>query len=814
MYDNLSDVLSQLQLEDFEKYVNGVDLDNLTSSVVETAREKYVALPEDFRKKVSDDVLAKFMVIIKPESSDYKFDKEIKEYQMTKIVRPADSEVANTVGGIQSAVDGLWSVVTDTVLPLVAPEVDLSNGLDPILEENVYTNEMVSKIFDLYATLSHDETDIGVAGMTLGGVIKLIISPSKIATVLEEEKYSAAAEKIKACKDLDALAEAAFESGDFGFQDGDRQGFVDALLAVLRPITTLLAPGTSILIVDVGVNMFDYVDGNGQYVEGVYSRLIPLLEQIGATSLPTTEEYKANYYKVAETSKNIAADEFLRPVIDALLNDVLDVVSPDPLNGLIKVLPRIAYVIGTDELNDTIAGVFTQMGVLKDLGSSLDLSADAINKMLTASPIDLGELCALQWQDISFSEKTVTIKHTMQRLQYDDPNALYKTRMAEYYSAELSQKIHRGMAINAEKCLSNGSNPGLGFKVDSERRFYVDNDEAAIVREIYERYAAGETKAEIIRDLQRRKVKTSLGKEFSSNSLSRLLSNKRYIGVYLYKGQETPGGMPRILDDDLFYRVQALMNKNKAAPARIHGEGEYLLTTKLFCGYCKEMMVGYGGTGKSGRQYHYYNCKNARKKKCKKKIISKQYIEDRVVAECLKLLTDENIAFIAKMVAEECNKSPDNISVKGLKKAIQEADTAIENLWRGIEQGQSVEMLTERINKRKAEKAELEEQLAIEQNKKICLTEPQIHAFLDYVCEMPADDANKRRAIINIFVHSIYLYDDYFTLIINASRKPLSIENIPLDDIEAAFSGDTYTSAKCSSMKLSAPPKKENGDAN
>ena len=54
-----------------------------------------------------------------------------------------------------------------------------------------------------------------------------------------------------------------------------------------------------------------------------------------------------------------------------------------------------------------------------------------------------------------------------------------------------------------------------------------------------------------------------------------------------------------------------------------------------------------------------------------------------------------------------------NISVKELRKAIKEADTAIENLWRGIELGQSVEMLTERINQRKAEKAELEEQLAI-----------------------------------------------------------------------------------------------------
>ena len=265
--------------------------------------------------------------------------------------------------------------------------------------------------------------------------------------------------------------------------------------------------------------------------------------------------------------------------------------------------------------------------------------------------------------------------------------------------------------------------------------------------------------------------------------------------------------MPRILDDDLFYRVQSMMNKNKNAPARTHGEGEYLLTTKLFCGHCKEMMVGYGGTSKTGRQYHYYMCKNARRKKCGKKIVSKSYIEDCVVNECLKMLTEEKIRFIAKKVAEECAKSPDNLTAKALKKAIREANTAIENLWKAIEQGQAVEMLTDRLNKRMAEKAELEAQLAIEENKKITLTEAQILAFLDYVCEMPADDVNKRRAIINIFVHSIYLYDDHFTLIINASKKPLSIDNIPLDDIEEAFEGKNTETEGCSSLMTPAPPK-------
>ena len=380
--------------------------------------------------------------------------------------------------------------------------------------------------------------------------------------------------------------------------------------------------------------------------------------------------------------------------------------------------------------------------------------------------------------------------------------------MAEYYSVELAQKIHRGMAINAEKCLSNGSNPGLGFKVNKkDRTFYVDEQEAAVVREIFERYAAGETKTEIIRDMQRRKIKTSLGKEFSNNSLSRMLTNKRYIGIYMYKGVETPGGMPRILEDDLFYRVQEIMNRNKTAPARTHGEGEYLLTTKLFCGHCKEMMVGYGGTGKAKKQYHYYICKSARKKKCDKKIVSKSYIENRVIDECLKMLTDDKMKYIAQMVAAECDKSPDNLSIKELKKAIKEVDLAIENLWKGIEQGKSVEMLTERLNQRQAEKEELETQLAIENNKRINLSEAQILAFLDYICEMPMDDVKKRKAIINIFVHSVYLYDDHFTLIINASRKPLSIENIPLDDIEAVFEGENGDMGGCSSMMHPAPPK-------
>ncbi|MEI3552621.1 MAG: zinc ribbon domain-containing protein [Acutalibacteraceae bacterium] len=81
---------------------------------------------------------------------------------------------------------------------------------------------------------------------------------------------------------------------------------------------------------------------------------------------------------------------------------------------------------------------------------------------------------------------------------------------------------------------------------------------------------------------------------------------------------------------------------------------EYLLTTKLFCGHCKEMMTGFSGKAKSGKVYRYYICNGTKKKLCNKKMVGKEYVEDLVVRECQKLLTDRNIAKIAKEVIAVC----------------------------------------------------------------------------------------------------------------------------------------------------------------
>ena len=358
--------------------------------------------------------------------------------------------------------------------------------------------------------------------------------------------------------------------------------------------------------------------------------------------------------------------------------------------------------------------------------------------------------------------------------------------MAEYYSVELSQKIHRGMELNAQKCLSNGSNAGLGFKVDSERRFYVDENEAKIVREIFERYAEGESNADIVRDLNERKLTTSLGREFNKNSLNRILTNKRYIGYYIYKGEETPNGMPRIVSDELFFRVQKRISDSRKAPAHVRNYKDFLLTTKLFCGKCKEPMSGYGGTGKLGKRYYYYICNNAKKKKCDRKMINRDLIEKSVINACINLLTDEKIQFIANEIMSICEKDRDLLSVKKIKNAIKEADTAIENLWKALESGSSVEMITARINSRELEKQELEKQLEKEMRKQVGFDYIQVLTFLRYLKNLPEDSDIKHKGIVGIFVNAIYLYEDYYTIILNVGSSPLTIENIPLNSIENA----------------------------
>ena len=373
--------------------------------------------------------------------------------------------------------------------------------------------------------------------------------------------------------------------------------------------------------------------------------------------------------------------------------------------------------------------------------------------------------------------------------------------MAEYYSAELAQKIKRGMAINAEKCLANGSNPGLGFKVAPDRHYIIDPETAPVVVRIFEEYAAGKPVVEICESLNNQGLRTSKGGLFNKNSLRKMLQNKRYIGYYLYKDTETPGGMPRIVSDDLFYKVQEIMVKNKKAPAHSKAKAEYLLTTKLFCGKCKEMMTGIKGTSHTGAAYHYYKCNNAKKGQCDKKAVQKDYIENLVISECRKLLTAPNIDKIAHEVVALCEREKDTSNLRRIEKLIRENERKQTNLMNAVAECEIENVrksLYEEISRLNTEHDRLHSEYLIEKNSAVSLTIAEVKFFLSQLKKGKVDDISYRKTLINVFVNAIYLYDDHLTIIFNSGDKPVTVDDELLSEINEnlGFVFNTSSSTK------------------
>ena len=173
------------------------------------------------------------------------------------------------------------------------------------------------------------------------------------------------------------------------------------------------------------------------------------------------------------------------------------------------------------------------------------------------------------------------------------------TGMAEYYSAELSEKVVRGMTENVLKGKYNGGTIPIGFKVDEEKFFQVDPLKAPFVVEAFQRYNDGATMKELMNWLNDSGVTTNRNQKFTYNSVQKLLTNKRYIGENHFKDIVMPDSIPAIVDKDLFEEVQQKIKKNSRAPARHKAEDDYLLTTKLFCGMCGAMMFGECGTSRN-----------------------------------------------------------------------------------------------------------------------------------------------------------------------------------------------------------------------
>ena len=343
--------------------------------------------------------------------------------------------------------------------------------------------------------------------------------------------------------------------------------------------------------------------------------------------------------------------------------------------------------------------------------------------------------------------------------------------MAEYYSAELALKVARGERENALQCKYNGGVVPLGFTIGKEDRLYhIDPETAPIVQEIFSRYADGEPAEKIAASLNERGLRTRTGKPFVKNSFFQIFRNRRYIGEYRYKDIVTPGGIPAIVDQDLFDRVQQRFEQNRIAHGRPAKEDvSYLLTTKLFCGKCGTLMGGESGTSHMGNTYYYYKCGNAKrhgKAHCDLKAIRKEPLERFVVDTAIKVIfSDEIIEQLIDLVMEA--QQQENTRLPVLKDQLRDTEKRLANLLEAIEQGILTPTTKQRLDELEARKEALNTSILEEELKKPVLTREWMRFWFEKFRKGDVGSTEHQRQIIDTFVNSVYVFDDRVVLNFN-----------------------------------------------
>ena len=223
----------------------------------------------------------------------------------------------------------------------------------------------------------------------------------------------------------------------------------------------------------------------------------------------------------------------------------------------------------------------------------------------------------------------------------------------------------------------------------------------------------------------------------------------------------------RSANANLFNKVQEKLAQNKKAPARHKAEESYLLTTKLYCGKCGALMFGESGVSHTGRMYTYYKCAAAKKKKtCDKKAVRKQWLEDLVVTETMKLVEDDASmnAIIAKVVELQNQESTD---LPIYEKQLKETETGITNMLNAIQMGILTSSTKERLEALEEQRKELQACIAEERLAKPKMKEEFVRFWLLRFRKLDMTQPEQRQALVDTFINAIYLYDDKVLITFN-----------------------------------------------
>ena len=344
--------------------------------------------------------------------------------------------------------------------------------------------------------------------------------------------------------------------------------------------------------------------------------------------------------------------------------------------------------------------------------------------------------------------------------------------IAEYYSAELSQKILRGLRESRRKGQFCGGKIPYGYYV-TDKKVQVDEDKAEVVRFIFRQYAAGVYVPKIICKLNEKGLLHN-GKPFLPNAIYGILRNERYLGIMRIRDEVYDNIYPQIVDADLYEKVKRKLIKNKIGSRSV--KEVYLLRNKVKCGYCGNIISAECGTARNGETIRYYKCLGRKKHHngCDKHPVRKEALEELVLDSVIEAMQDEKTmnALIRGLMQMQDANNKEKTTLKLLLKEKKQTQTALDNIVKAIERGIMSDSTNRRLNELEQQARELDEKIAVERNKvAFMLTEDDMRRYyLTAIRQEP-------QLLISTLVKEILLYDDKMVITYNTPLHEGSDDN-------------------------------------
>lgn len=342
--------------------------------------------------------------------------------------------------------------------------------------------------------------------------------------------------------------------------------------------------------------------------------------------------------------------------------------------------------------------------------------------------------------------------------------------LSEYYVRDLARKVRRGMEGNALKAKDNGYRI-FGYDTDPDTRRYVVNEaEAECVREMFYMHIQGKTVNSIAREMASRGWTTTTGKPVDYNWAYRVLNRKAYTGLYSWGGIEVEGGMPQIVDELTFHKSQSIVPKKRRADETWD---DYRLTGKLYCGFCGKPMHGTAGTGKQGKRYHYYACRES--DGCKRPWVRRELVEDSIADMVLKVCDDERkMRLLAKRIVEAYTEpGKEQAEMEAVEAQIAALEREQHNMTKAAMKGFVTDEIVTRNEEIKLQLKNLHNRHGVLASQLCEITEDDIVGYMMHGFNRQDEDF-----IFGSLVHEAYLFDDCVLLVFSFRDELGSLEEV------------------------------------